>query len=233
MTEMEVGPPTVAEVLGRTARALRGDRKVELVAHAAKSAGLNWGTGRIADLEAGRVSPTLPTLFALCGAFGFLLDRPVKLAELFAGNGQVTLIPGVAVELAELRAALSGKPVDPGPTQFIAIVGLAGAIAANEQLVAAMKERGIDPPGVIKAGVREHPAAQRVQPSLLEADYRMAKSLGLDRDQAPVEMAALWGRSFTAERDRRAGPDANPQKRGRISRELKAQLQEAINRGDD
>lgn len=39
--------------------------------------------------------------------------------------------------------------------------------------------------------------------------------------------------SFTAERDRRAGPDANPQKRGRISRELKAELHEAVNNGDD
>ncbi|MDT5370849.1 MAG: hypothetical protein QOC62_5280 [Mycobacterium sp.] len=68
---------------------------------------------------------------------------------------------------------------------------------------------------------------------MLEADYRMAKSLGLDRDRAAFVMSRLWGRSFTAERDRRAGPDANPQKRGRIARELKAQLQEAINCGND
>ncbi len=67
---------------------------------------------------------------------------------------------------------------------------------------------------------------------MLEADYRMAKSLGLDLDRAAAEMGALWGKSFTAERDRRAGCDANPQKRGRISRELKAELQEAINRGN-
>jgi hypothetical protein len=69
---------------------------------------------------------------------------------------------------------------------------------------------------------------------MLEADYRMAKSLGLDRERASFVMSRLWGLSFTAERDRRAGPDANPQKRGRrIARELKAQLQEAINCGDD
>jgi hypothetical protein len=34
------------------------------------------------------------------------------------------------------------------------------------------------------------------------------------------------------ERDQRAGPDANAQKRGRVSRELKAELKEAVSRGD-
>jgi hypothetical protein len=41
-------------------------------------------------------------------------------------------------------------------------------------------------------------------------------------------MAELWGRTFVAERDRRAGPDVNAQRRGRISRQLKAELQKAL-----
>jgi hypothetical protein len=229
MTQEETAPPAVAEVLGRTARELRDGRKVELVAHAARSTGLNWGSGRIADLEAGRVSPTLPTLFVLAQAFSFLLDRPVKLAELFAGDGRATLAPGVTVELDELRSALNGQAIDPGSARFIAAMQLAGAIAANEQF----SDRGIEPPEFLKRRVREDALVQKVAQSMLEADYRIAKSLGLEVDQAAVEMAALWGSSFTAERDRRAGPDANPQKRGRISRELKADLEEAINRGDD
>jgi hypothetical protein len=230
MTGTQEPPPTVAEVLGRTARALRGDRKLELVAYEAKSAGLNWGTGRIADLEAGRVSPTVPTLFVLCQAFGALLGRRVSLAELFAGDGPVRLTgTDATVELADLREALSGEPVDPGPAMFIARMGLAGAIAAKEQFLAA----GIDPPDVINARVREHPLAHTVRQSMLEADYRIARSLGLDDDEAAILMGRLWGRSFTAQRDAEAGPNANPQKRGRISRKLKAQLQEAINRGDD
>jgi transcriptional regulator with XRE-family HTH domain len=230
MTEEGGAPPTVAEVLGRTARALRGNRKLELVAYAAKSAGLNWGTGRIADLEAGRVSPTLPTLFALCGAFGALLGRPVSLAELFAGDGRVTLTADVTVELADLQEALKGRPIDPGPAQFMARMGLAGAVAANEQFVAA----GIDPPDIlVERRLYDHPLVQQVKQSMLEADYRMAKSLGLDVDHAAFVMAHRWGHSFTAERDSRGGPDANPQKRGRVSRELKSELQEAINRGDD
>lgn len=230
MTEDRDAPPTIAEILGRTARALRGDRKLELVAYAAKSAGLNWGTGRIADLEGGRVSPTVPTLFALCQAFGALLDRPLSLAELFDGDGPVRLTgTDVTVELAELRAALSGETVNPGPALFIASMGLAGAVAAHAQFA----DHGIEPPDVLTARLGEHPLAQKVKQSMLEADHRMARSLGLDSDEAAIKMAILWGHSFTAERDRRAAADANPQKRGRISRELKADLKGAINRGDD
>src|ERR1700722_5821312 len=108
MSDRSPAAPTVAEVLGLTALALRGDRKLELVARAARFAGLNWGTGRIADLEAGRVSPTLPTLISLCWAFRDLLGRPVELPDLFVGDGDVTLAPGVAVPIALLRKALDG-----------------------------------------------------------------------------------------------------------------------------
>jgi hypothetical protein len=209
-------PPTVAELLGRRAQQLRGDRKVELVARAARLAGLNWGTGRIADLEAGRVSPTLPTLIALCWAFTDLLKRPVSLADLFPDDGNVTLMPGVVVPARLLRKALEGHLADPPAAVSLARSGFPIA--------------GLDvPPSDVRAGKR----LKTVERSMLEADYRMAHSIGISPEMAAVEMAALWGRSFTAERDRRAGPDANPQKRGRISRDLKAELREAINRGDD
>lgn len=210
--------PTVAEVLGRTAQELRGDRKVELVARAARLAGLNWGTGRIADLEAGRVSPTLPTLIALCWAFSDLLERPVSLAELFAGEGTVTLMPGVTVPVRLLRGALQGQLAD-RPVVL--------------QLAQSADKRRRAAEGLPTREILRNPRVQKVERSMLEADYRMAHSVGLGVERAAAVMEALWGRSFTAERDHRAGPDANPQKRGRISRELKAELQEAINRGHD
>lgn len=199
MSDESAEPPTVAAVLGRTARALRGDRKAELVARAARLAGLNWGTGRIADLEAGRVSPTLPTLIALCWAFRDLLgDEQIELSDLFAGDGKVTLSPGVSVPLELLRAALDGH-------------------------------LGGSPGSLVPARL----VSDAVERSLLEADYRMAHSVGIAPELAAAVMQELWGRSFTTERDRRAGADANPQKRGRISRELKAELHEAVNDGDD
>jgi hypothetical protein len=204
VSEDSAAAPTVAQVLGQTARALRGDRKVEVVAREARFAGLNWGTGRIADLEAGRVSPTLPTLIALAWTFSKVLGRtaPLPLSELFAGDGNVDLLPSVTVPIELLRKALGGELADPPfPNQLARSV-------ADKRL-------------------------EEVERSMLEADYRMAHGLGISAESAAAEMAALWGRSFTAERDRRGGPDSSPQKRGRISRELKAELQEATNRGND
>jgi hypothetical protein len=43
----------------------------------------------------------------------------------------------------------------------------------------------------------------------------------------------LWQRTFSEERDRRAGADANQQKRGQESRTLRAELEKALADGDD
>ena len=223
MTKEEGATRTVAEVLGRTARVIRGDRKIELVARAARSAGLNWGTGRIADLEAGRVSPTLPTLLMLCLAFSDLLDRPMTLADLLAGDGPVALNASTTVDLADLRAALGGQAVGGGVPPVGPIMARLGAdMDALPDVRATVRERlATEPFGHMRL---IHPRARKVRDSFLEADYRMAASLGLDLDRAAELMHALWKRSFSDERDRRGGPGANPQKRGRISRQLKAEL---------
>jgi hypothetical protein len=62
---------------------------------------------------------------------------------------------------------------------------------------------------------------------------KSAVHLGVDQVLGAAAMAALWRRTFTAERDNRAGPDANAQRRGQISHQLKADLQEVINDGND
>jgi hypothetical protein len=63
-------------------------------------------------------------------------------------------------------------------------------------------------------------------------DQRVAASLGLNTEQLCDAAVQLWGTVFSAERDRRAGPDANPQKRGRVTRELKAELKESFTDGN-
>ena len=41
-------------------------------------------------------------------------------------------------------------------------------------------------------------------------------------------MAAQWRKSYSAERDQRAGAGANAQKKGRVARELKAELKAVL-----
>ena len=60
--------------------------------------------------------------------------------------------------------------------------------------------------------------------TLRESDMRMCKSIGVDLGTGAAAMAKLWGKPFSAERDSRAEPGANAQRKGQISRQLKAEL---------
>ncbi|WP_084721827.1 hypothetical protein [Rhodococcus marinonascens] len=67
-------------------------------------------------------------------------------------------------------------------------------------------------------------------------EARIAKALGVEAGTIDNLAWYLWRRSFSDERDHRAGQDANAQKRGRITRELKSELSialEKVSRGDD
>ncbi|MGH3265794.1 MAG: hypothetical protein ACRDNS_27800 [Trebonia sp.] len=143
------------------------------------------------------------------------------MADLFAGDGRVQLTSKTSMPLPELRAALGGEPVE-----FTAdnVEGLADELSDSLQ-------RGLDQLRGLKVRVNLG-ALRAVLGDYAESDERLAKSLGADRVTAAAYMAKLWRRPFHAERDHLAGPDANAQKRGRISRELKADLKAALD-GDN
>ena len=64
-------------------------------------------------------------------------------------------------------------------------------------------------------------------------EYRLATRLGISRDQLASMSFRLWQKTFSERRDQLAGADANAQKRGRISRELRAQLEKALADGNN
>lgn len=69
--------------------------------------------------------------------------------------------------------------------------------------------------------------------SMTEADERIGRDLGLDPDRAAAEMYTLWGRPLTAVRDEIAGEGANAQRRGIVTRQLKADLRRQVTDGDN
>lgn len=214
--------PTAAAILGRNALALRGELKTEAVAAAVRAAGLrSWNTGRVAHLEGGRVSPTVTTLYALARAFTFLRpeDAPVTIADLFAGDGPVALGDGTVVELKALRSALSGSPTEP----------LTGAEMVTSALSELETEIETWPPR-LREEFGQMPSGWHIDTTetFADADLRIARSLGITRSRAIAEMALLWHRSLSAERDDQAGTQASQQKRGRITRKLKQRLEEAV-----
>ena len=101
----------------------------------------------------------------------------------------------------------------------------------REALTSAAMEKHFDelPPAVNAVNTE---LALQVQGQSGEAEARMAKALGVHEENLAALSAYLWGRTLSAERNRRAGPTANAQDRGRITRRLKAELKAVLD-GDD
>lgn len=216
----------LSEVVGVNARRIRQDAGTTLndVARLARQNGLKWSTGKVGDLEAGRISPSFPTLFALACTLGSVTGSPVSLRDLLGADCFIRINDDLVVRAENVAEAVSTRPVD------LALKDVRGAVEEAQDFLrkfgAALHELP-DYPGVKVRLVRD------ISHKSGETEERVAKSLGIPLFQLQWESAALWQDSFSAERDRRAGPNANAQKRGRASRELKAELRASINRGRD
>jgi transcriptional regulator with XRE-family HTH domain len=212
----------MATMLGRSARELRGDATLDDVAKLARACGLNWGTGRVSDLEHGKVSPTLPTMVALALIFSELRGQPVTLGDLVRGGGNAAVTTRISVTSDELRTYLSGAAVT-ADDQYRREAG-----AALESVVSGQYRKNW--PARLKQVSKV--ATMRMLGEIGEPEERLARELGIDRTRLAAEMLAKWGKSFSAERDHRAGPEANAQKKGRVARALKAELKAVLD-GDD
>jgi transcriptional regulator with XRE-family HTH domain len=200
----------MAQVVGTNARELRLAAKVTLDAFAlvARQYGLPWTSGRVGDLESGRVLPNLETVYAVAAALSHATAQPVTLADLLATDQPVAINDQLCADPDQFHAAVTGGPVT-------------GVCEQARELSYSRFQRKVD----------RFVRITNTYSALREADWRLCKQLGIDREHGAAVMAELWGHTFSDERDRLAGPDANAQRRGQISRQLKAQLEEAISDG--
>ena len=197
------GEQSLTTVIGSNARKARRSAGLTLdqVAAAARRRGLRWSESRVADFEAGRVAPNLTTLAAVCLALADLGCRKATLPDLVTHPRPVEINESLELSSRDLRNVLSGRPAEK-PKQ---------------------RKLSVDEMSKIRAWAAYIPSGA--------TEDRVRKSLGISSDDLAAGSQALWKRSFAEERDRRAGPGANAQKRGQISRQLKAELQKAINDG--
>jgi hypothetical protein len=145
-------------------------------------------------------------------------DRNVAPTDLFDGEGTVS-VPGGEVELRLLRTALSTEPPRrPRPA------------GANAQRAWLENIRDTWPERLQR---QSYGRFHKTKAAMVEADARVGKSLGLDADRTAAEMAWLWNKPLSVERDELAGTDANAQRRGQITRQLKEQLRKVVADGDD
>lgn len=186
----------LATLIGRNARRIRTEANLTLdrVASEVSALGHTWSHSRVAAFERGDVSPTLPTILVVCAALARLLGKDVTLADLTVSDDPVQLTEGLAAEASAVSAVLGG------------------ASAAT-----------IAPPDPF-ARPQDSPEDRRVEFGTGRAERELAQALGEDLRLVSIASAQLWGKSYSEERDHRAGPDASPQAKGRISRTLKAEL---------
>jgi hypothetical protein len=209
----------VAKVAGANVKTIRLREKVTLdrLAVALKLNGLRWSTGRVGSFESGHVPARLETLYVVALALGQATRRPVTLADLLAGDGEVTLNAELSVPVSALRDAVAGKSVKEGQTEMARKLG-----------------ETLDKP--VTRSVARTLAETTVRAEFREADFRVCKKLGVAPERGALAMGRLWAHTFSSERDIQAGPDALAQHRGNISRhlqqQLQAELQKAPSRGD-
>jgi transcriptional regulator with XRE-family HTH domain len=205
----------LAGVVGSNCRRLRGDAGVtrnELAKHA-RAQGLRWTDSKVGDFEAGRTSPTLATVLAISVALSYATRTDVTLAELMADDGFVVINDQLAIKGSKLAGAARGEPwrLDKDDT-FASLL-----VEIDDQL---------------SKGKQRNDVADVLARSGLDED-RLAKRLNITVEELAALSFGLWQRSMSDERDRRAGTDANAQKRGRISRVLQTELERVIADGKD
>jgi hypothetical protein len=204
--------PTVAAVMGANVRRLRGGHTAEQLAHAAEAVGLRWSTGRISELENGKMAATITTVYLVTLALSHLLGRAVPTAELFAGDGDVTVPGGPEIELEALRSMFGDRRKMAGPPLSRVAVEWQRDAAGD-----AFAELG----PLVKAGVGP---IRDTYIAMTETDIRIGNSLGWSRLRTAAEMANRWGHPLSVERDRWSPPGVGAQARGQLSRALKNQL---------
>jgi transcriptional regulator with XRE-family HTH domain len=219
----------LAELIGSNARRIRMGAGVTLnqVGIAARRRGLKWNESRVADFEAGRVAPNLGTLAAICVALTEAGCNEATVPTLLHSDVPVQINDRLRLQGTDLANLLSGHAITE-PKPLWPAVGLSGgALSTLDRHEWKVAQR---------YPYRDSRALQRVMESSGSTEERIAKTLGISSALLTNLSTAFWKRSFSQERDRRAGAGANAQKRGQVSRQMRAELEAAIRaetHGDD
>ncbi len=231
MDELSVEPLAVA--VGRNCRRLRtsaGLTQNELAKHG-RDVGLRWTASKVGDFEAGRTNPTFATIIAATSALSAATRSDVHLADLVLSDAYVLVTDKLDPTGDALAAILQGRR-----TWDSLVRREVGHFAATpvdlSALLASIGERRGDFERYPQfCDVTTADLLQLLRRRGLD-ERRVAKRLGISDDVLAAASWTLWRQSFSEERDERAGPDANAQRRGRVARELQAELREALSHGN-
>jgi transcriptional regulator with XRE-family HTH domain len=208
------------------------------LARCARDLGLRWNASKVGDFEAGRSAPTFATVLTASLALEHaaqeaaeardeISERQVTLADLVASDGWVALTDELRFRAQEVADVCRGKAWTFGRDEYR---------RQMERAMKATRAQTMRALGKTEEEVRKD--NERLAKLLLRqrsglTEHRLAQRLAISHDRLAEMSFRLWQRTFSEERDRLAGPDANKQKRGQVSRTLQAELEKALADGND
>lgn len=206
-------------VIGENVRRIRERDGITLsaVADGAVEIGAKWNAAAVRRIEAGAFNVTVSAVVVLVYALTRATGRPVTTLDILDTDEAIAITDTDETTTSDLLAILGGAAVEDrlALTEFDWSKWFDGT-----------KEAMKGYPPVEVGEVRNN----RKAPT--EQEVRLAKSLDLSAGALHAWAIHTWGRGFFEERDHRAGPDANAQKKGIVARQLKAELKAAINGND-
>ena len=211
----------MASLIGANAHELRISAGLTLdqVSVAARARGLKWSESRVADFEAGRVAPNLGTLVAICLALADAGCPEATLPRLVKYVVPIQINDSLELWDFDLINLMSGRPVEePEPAE----PELGNSVDSFTKITTPYERKlahrlSVDLPKLV-----------RVWRASGATEERMRKALGISSMLLAVLSTKLWETTFSKERDRRAGDNANAQRRGQITRQMRKELQHAI-----
>ncbi|MGH3633948.1 MAG: helix-turn-helix domain-containing protein [Mycobacterium sp.] len=230
---------TLAALVGGNCKRIRAAAGVtqDELARCARDLGLRWNSSKVGDFETGRAAPTFATVLTASLALDHALAEAaqargrsavrVTLADLLDSTGRVELNDELHFRGSELADVCRGNAWRLSRDKYRR--QLARQMRAARETV--LRGLGVGEDDV-RADQQRMARLQLLQRSGL-TEQRLAQRLAVSRDRLADVSFALWGHTFSDERDRRAGPDANKQKRGQVSRTLQAELEKALSDGED
>jgi transcriptional regulator with XRE-family HTH domain len=213
-------PRPLAALIGKNCKRMRervGATQDEL-ARCAREVGLHWDAGKVRRFESGDVAPSFPTVLAVTLALQMVADEHLVAGEPidWSYRGLSDLLESETDAYVNVTDKLMVRP------EILRRVceGFAWNTVAMSQDTFATLNAAVDAlAGVIaREGLTEH---------------RLAKRLGITPERLADLTLALWGGTFSEERDRRLGPNVKRQNRSQMTRKMQAELEEALADGDD
>ena len=226
------------KIIGQNIRAIRerhGVTQAEL-ARQARRYGLRWNATRVSSVEAGRSLLALDALLTLSVALGRSRATRTRPLRRMAQRRHPHLSQGCP-DPRVLLSDLVRHDGFVGLTDELTPTGnaVAAYCAATEVRDTADDVDELLSPAAGMAGKRYRMRVSDLRDMQRRSDTteaRMARTLEIDTDELLAICWRLWsGRTFSEERDRRCGP-GGAARRG-PSRQLRAEIEEELSRGDD